>query len=435
MEGYLLKEAAGLVTGYKRRYFKLHGHELSYYAKKENPDPAGTVDISGCKVEANPAQPYGFALSGPTLPRVYNLAAESEEDMKTWISRLQLAASSQVPSSGEETLVCGSGDGKVTLKDFDILKVIGRGSFGKVMKVRRKGTQEIYACKALRKDVILREKMVQNTKAEKTILQCMNHPYIVKLHYAFQTKERLYLILDLLAGGELFFHLKEAGTFDLERSRLYAAEIASALTHLHSQDIVYRDLKPENIVLDLEGHAILTDFGLAKTAIPAKQQTYTFCGTPEYIAPEILKGIGHSKPVDWWALGVLLFEMLVGLPPFYSENVNEMYEMILSKEPDLSDPALTPACKDLLLKLLEKEPNKRLSDGNQILRHSFFSPIDLDKLMKREIKPTFVPDLSGDEDKYIDPEIQEETTRPSVYHSSEHMQGSTAAFQGFTYQG
>eukprot|EP00997_Jenningsia_sp_PLL12_P008237 NODE_497_length_1681_cov_126.197304_g412_i0.p1 GENE.NODE_497_length_1681_cov_126.197304_g412_i0~~NODE_497_length_1681_cov_126.197304_g412_i0.p1 ORF type:complete len:193 (+),score=56.41 NODE_497_length_1681_cov_126.197304_g412_i0:509-1087(+) len=192
--------------------------------------------------------------------------------MKQWIEKLNEGAK-ETGNGGMDVPLGASGSSKVSLKDFDVLKVIGRGSFGKVMKVQRKGTNEIYACKALRKDVIIQQKMVANTKAEKTILQTMTHPYIVKLHFAFQTPERLYLVLDLLAGGELFFHLKNEGVFCEERARLYTAQVASALHHLHKQDIVYRDLKPENVVLDREGHANLTDFGLAKTAVPAKSQT------------------------------------------------------------------------------------------------------------------------------------------------------------------
>eukprot|EP00996_Jenningsia_fusiforme_P000595 NODE_1532_length_1500_cov_64.081323_g823_i1.p1 GENE.NODE_1532_length_1500_cov_64.081323_g823_i1~~NODE_1532_length_1500_cov_64.081323_g823_i1.p1 ORF type:complete len:304 (-),score=83.93 NODE_1532_length_1500_cov_64.081323_g823_i1:64-975(-) len=298
------------------------------------------------------------------------------------------------------------------------------------MKVKFKGNGQIYAMKALRKDVLVAEGMVQNAKEEKTILQTVTHPFIVKLHFAFQTKDRLYLVLDLLPGGELFFHLKNEGSFPEPRTKQYAAEIASALDHLHGQGIIYRDLKPENIVLDIKGHACLTDMGLAKTKMGANQQTYTFCGTPEYIAPEILKGTGHNKGVDWWAFGILLFEMMAGLPPFYNENVNEMYELILNKPLEFPN-TIGKDAQDLISQLLIRDVSKRLIDGEKILKHPFFSSINFDKLYKKELTPAFVPDLSGDEEKYVEDEFKEQSTKATVYRANTKGDES---FQGFTFQ-
>eukprot|EP00996_Jenningsia_fusiforme_P007121 NODE_936_length_1807_cov_64.209329_g823_i0.p1 GENE.NODE_936_length_1807_cov_64.209329_g823_i0~~NODE_936_length_1807_cov_64.209329_g823_i0.p1 ORF type:complete len:297 (-),score=82.52 NODE_936_length_1807_cov_64.209329_g823_i0:392-1282(-) len=295
------------------------------------------------------------------------------------------------------------------------------------MKVKFKGNGQIYAMKALRKDVLVAEGMVQNAKEEKTILQTVTHPFIVKLHFAFQTKDRLYLVLDLLPGGELFFHLKNEGSFPEPRTKQYAAEIASALDHLHGQGIIYRDLKPENIVLDIKGHACLTDMGLAKTKMGANQQTYTFCGTPEYIAPEILKGTGHNKGVDWWAFGILLFEMMAGLPPFYNENVNEMYELILNKPLEFPN-TIGKDAQDLISQLLIRDVSKRLIDGEKILKHPFFSSINFDKLLKKELTPAFVPDLSGDAEKYVEDEFKEQSTKATVYRAN---QKGDESFQGF----
>eukprot|EP01121_Diplochlamys_sp_Union-15-3_P015905 TRINITY_DN5322_c0_g1_i6.p1 TRINITY_DN5322_c0_g1~~TRINITY_DN5322_c0_g1_i6.p1 ORF type:complete len:286 (-),score=64.12 TRINITY_DN5322_c0_g1_i6:309-1136(-) len=176
---------------------------------------------------------------------------------------------------------------KVTKDDFELMTVIGRGSFGKVMQVRKKDTKEVYAMKVMRKEAIIQKNQIAHTKDEKAILQQIEHPFIVKLHYAFQTKDKLYMILDYVNGGELFYHLKKEGKFKVDRVRFYAAEITSAMDHLHSLGIVYRDLKPENILLDKDGHIVITDFGLSKV-IPKddKEGTETFCGTPEYLAPE-----------------------------------------------------------------------------------------------------------------------------------------------------
>jgi len=225
-----------------------------------------------------------------------------------------------------EAPVLYSGDNKKVGKDdFELLKVIGKGSFGKVMQVKKKDDGQIYAMKVLRKEAIIARKQVDHTRAEKAILQKIEHPFIVKLNYAFQTEDKLYMVLDFVNGGELFFHLKKEGKFSEERVRLYSAEIALALHHLHSRDIVYRDLKPENILIDADAHICITDFGLSKEII-SDEVTHTFCGTPEYLAPEVLKGQGHGCPVDWWSLGTLIYEMLTGLPPFYSQNINIMYQ-------------------------------------------------------------------------------------------------------------
>merc|ERR1712100_639114 len=243
-----------------------------------------------------------------------------------------------------EAPVLFSDDNKPVCKDdFELLKVIGKGSFGKVMQVKKKDDGQIYAMKVLRKEAIIARKQVDHTRAEKAILQKIDHPFIVKLNYAFQTEEKLYMVLDFVNGGELFFHLKKEGKFSEERVRLYSAEIALALHHLHSRDIVYRDLKPENILIDADGHICITDFGLSKE-ISSDEVTHTFCGTPEYLAPEVLKGQGHGCPVDWWSLGTLIYEMLTGLPPFYSQNINIMYQKILNGELRFPETMSPDAC-------------------------------------------------------------------------------------------
>jgi len=240
------------------------------------------------------------------------------------------------------------------------------------------------------------------------------------------------LILDLLSGGELFFHLKEEGSFSLSRARMYTAEIVSALDHLHDKlDIVYRDLKPENIVLDKDGHACLTDFGLAKTDI-SKQPAFTFCGTPEYLAPEILKGKGHSKGVDWWSMGCVCYEMLCGLPPFYSENVNEMYELILNKPLVFPDHVPEDA-RELLTQLLQRDEGKRLTDGAKIKAHPFFKEIDWNKLERREYTPEFVPDISKDDTRYVDDEFKTEVAGMSLVKAASHLKLGDETFNGFTY--
>eukprot|EP01121_Diplochlamys_sp_Union-15-3_P009082 TRINITY_DN2450_c0_g2_i3.p1 TRINITY_DN2450_c0_g2~~TRINITY_DN2450_c0_g2_i3.p1 ORF type:complete len:421 (-),score=96.71 TRINITY_DN2450_c0_g2_i3:80-1342(-) len=324
---------------------------------------------------------------------------------------------------------------KVSKDDFELLTVIGRGSFGKVMQVRKKGTNEIYALKVMRKDAIIQKKQVTHTKDEKAILQQIAHPFIVKLHYAFQTKDKLYMVLDYINGGELFFHLKKEGKFNVDRVRLYAAEIASAMAHLHSLGIVYRDLKPENILLDKDGHVVITDFGLSKI-IPkdSKEGTHTFCGTPEYLAPEVLCGQGHSHAVDWWSLGTLIFEMLTGLPPFYSKNINVMYQKILSAQ--LAFPSyVDDDAKSLLEGLLERDVNKRFR-AEQVRVHPFFKDIEWEKLYKREIEAPWKPGVKSATDiSQIDEYFTKEEAVDSYVPNGVLDEADEDAFEGFTFAG
>lgn len=343
------------------------------------------------------------------------------------------------PSWNDEVLFTHSGEDKINKDDFELLTVIGKGSFGKVMQVRKKDDGKIFAMKVLRKEAIIARKQVTHTKAEKSILQKIQHPFIVQLHYAFQTKDKLYMILDYVNGGELFFHLKKEGRFSEERVRYYAAEITSAIAHLHSVGIVYRDLKPENILLDSEGHICITDFGLSKEVQP-DERTGTFCGTPEYLAPEVLKGQGHGMAVDWWSLGTLIYEMLIGLPPFYSQNINIMYQKILNGE--LRFPSYVGAdAQSLLEGLLTRDVDKRLGSGAdgsaRIKNHPFFKDIDWEKLEKKELPPPWKPEVKGTMDtSQIDTVFTQEKPQDSMVENSlsETLQRENN-FDGFTYVG
>ncbi len=322
--------------------------------------------------------------------------------------------------------------------DFKLLKVVGRGSFGKVMMVQRKGDPDksrTYAMKVLRKEAIIKRNQVEHTKAEREILEEIHHPFLMGLHYAFQTDSKLYLVMDYLTGGELFFHLKNERRFSESRSKFYTAEIALGLGHLHSHNIIYRDLKPENILLDKDGHIKLTDFGLSKRYVEGTQAN-TFCGTPEYLAPEVVTGMGHGKAVDWWSLGILLFEMLVGLPPFYSENVNLMYEFIQKAE--LRIPSfVSPRARGLITGLLRRTPEDRLGysrqDVEEVKNADFFFDMDWEKLYRKEIKPEFVPKVRSTTDtSFFDNEFTSEPVVDSVVPPSAINAG--ADFKGFSYQ-
>jgi len=327
---------------------------------------------------------------------------------------------------------------KVKADDFEIMALIGKGSFGKVFQVKKKDTGKIFAMKVLRKDTIIERNQVAHTKAERSILEKIQHPFIVNLDFAFQTPDKLYMILDFINGGELFFHLKKEGRFSEERVRLYVAEITLAIEHMHKLDIVYRDLKPENILLDMEGHITITDFGLSKEIV-SDDAAHTFCGTPEYLAPEVLRGTGHGKAVDWWSLGTLMYEMLTGLPPHYSQNINVMYKKILTAE--LKFPAfISPEAKNLLEGLLQRDVGKRFGSGpkdaDEIKSHPFFGNLNWKDCEQRKIIPTFKPKITkGLEDiTQIDTAFTREKPEDSVVESqlSDAVKNENK-FDDFTY--
>jgi len=324
---------------------------------------------------------------------------------------------------------------QLTIESFELLQVIGKGSFGKVMQVRKKDTGRIYAMKTIRKAHIVSRAEVTHTLAERTVLGQVNNPFIVPLKFSFQNSEKLYLVLSCINGGELFHHLQKEGRFSEERSRLYAAELLCALEHLHAYDVIYRDLKPENILLDYTGHIALCDFGLCKLNMGESEKTNTFCGTPEYLSPELLLGQGYSKSVDWWTLGVLIYEMLSGLPPYYDENVNEMYRKILY-HPLRFGAEIQPQARSLLMGLLSRNPKQRLGSNGatEIKQHAFFSCIDWKRLMMKQYTPPFKPSVASAIDtSNFDSEFTSEAPMDSVVEDSHLSETVQQQFIGFTY--
>ncbi|CAO3678630.1 unnamed protein product [Rhizopus stolonifer] len=283
---------------------------------------------------------------------------------------------------------------KVTSEDFEILKLLGRGAYGKVMLCRHKESNQLYAMKVLKKaSLFVHAKNAEHTKAERQILEEVRHPFIVQLFYAFQTNDRLYLILEYATGGELFTHMASEHMFLEDVARFYLAELLLAIEHLHGLGIVYRDLKPENCLLDGEGHVLLTDFGLSKVSIEGSR-TNTVCGTAEYMAPEILLEVNYDKSVDFWTFGILMYEMLIGYTPFRSNNKKKTLDAILKKK--LQIPYYISAdAKDLLIRLLRKDPNTRLGsekDGIQKIKsHRFFRKINWKELSERTATPPIRP--------------------------------------------
>ncbi|XP_072317016.1 serine/threonine-protein kinase Sgk2b [Eucyclogobius newberryi] len=322
--------------------------------------------------------------------------------------------------------------------DFDYLKLIGKGSFGKVLLARHRTRGGYYAVKVLQKDLIVKRREQQHVMVERSVLlKGLEHPFLVGLHFSFQTPNALYFVLDYVNGGELFFHLQKERSFPEARSSFYAAEMALALGYLHSLSIVYRDLKPENILLDCEGHVMLTDFGLCKEGVAVGDITHTFCGTPEYLAPEVLQGQPYSPAVDWWSLGSVLFEMLFSLPPFYSQNKADMFENILHAPLKVPSGASEAACS-LLEGLLDRDVTTRLggsADMDELQKHPFFASIDWDDLLAKKIKPPFIPNVCGPFDiSYIDPEFTLQPVPASVgVNGRTKPGGANEVFHGFSY--
>uniref|UniRef100_A0A8C5CAF1 Serum/glucocorticoid regulated kinase 2 n=1 Tax=Gadus morhua TaxID=8049 RepID=A0A8C5CAF1_GADMO len=321
---------------------------------------------------------------------------------------------SPASTSGDEVNLGPSANPHARPTDFDFLAVIGKGTFGKVLLAKLKADNKFYAIKVLQKKVILKKKEQKNIMAERNVLlKSLTHPFLVGLHYSFQTPEKLYFVLDYVNGGELFFHLQRERCFSEPRARFYAAEVASAIGYLHSLNIVYRDLKPENILLDAQGHVVLTDFGLCKEGIEAESTTSTFCGTPE-------------TRLYWLK------------PPFYSRDISEMYDGILHKPLPLR-PGKSEAVCSLLVGLLQKDQNRRLgaiADFLEIKNHVFFSPINWDDLYHKRITPPYNPNVKGPADtQHIDPEFTREMVPSSVSRTPEFNASTSSnnAFNGFSF--
>jgi protein-serine/threonine kinase len=321
---------------------------------------------------------------------------------------------------------------KLTIEDFTIIKVVGKGSYGKVLLVKKNNEETIYAMKIMKKISMVKKNQVDHIKTERRILELIDHPFINKLKYAFQTEQKLYLVTDYCPGGELFFHIQRVERFNEEAAKFYAGQIILAVEHLHKNNIIYRDLKPENVLIDRKGFIKITDFGLSKENIVDNKSAKSFCGTPEYLAPEIILNKGHGKPVDWWSLGNLIYEMLTGIPPFYCKDRDILFDAITNDEPEYPE-YLSDEVIDLIKKLLIKNPDKRLGNNgaDEIKKHIFFEGMNWEKLLNKKIKPPFIPRLKNAVDtRYIDPLFAKATPQDTPVDTYESVDED---FNGFSF--
>jgi len=284
------------------------------------------------------------------------------------------------------------------LKDFHLLQTIGSGSFGHVMLVKHKETNKYFAMKLLKKMKVVKSKQVKHTLDEKKILQAISFPFIINLTYHFKDNSNLYMVLEYVSGGEMFYHLRNMRQFSEKLSRFYATQVVLAFEYLHYLDIIYRDLKPENLLIDNNGYLKITDFGFATKL---KGRAWSLCGTPEYLAPEIILNKGYNKAVDWWALGILIYEMIAGYPPFYAERPIQLYEIIVSGEYKFPS-QFSCDLKDLLTNLLQVDVTKRygnLKGGvDDIKDHLWFKGTDWIAVYEKKIEAFFIPTCTSEED-------------------------------------
>lgn len=292
---------------------------------------------------------------------------------------------------------------RFSLEDFEILSTLGTGTFGRVRLVKLKGNNNLppFALKILKKTVVIKLKQLEHIKSEKSILERVRHPFVITMLATFQDQSFIYMLLEYVCGGELFSRLRREGRFANDVALFYTSEIVLAFEYLHGLNVAYRDLKPENILIDRQGHVKITDFGFAKVMT---EKTYTLCGTPEYLAPEIIQSVGHDKSVDWWALGILIYEMVAGFPPFYDENPIGIYQKILSGRIEFSK-VFGRRVKDLVKKLLQANPSKRYGCGEKgvdsLKKHKWFRGVDWGMILRKEIPPPWTPEISSHDDTHF----------------------------------
>ncbi|XP_077385267.1 protein kinase C delta type-like [Festucalex cinctus] len=322
----------------------------------------------------------------------------------------------------------------LTLNHLVFHKVLGKGSFGKVLLAELKGRGQYYAVKVLKKDVVLMDDDVECTMVEKRVLSlAWENPFLTHLYSTFQSKEHLFFVMEYLNGGDLMFHIQDKGRFDLTRATFYAAEIIVGLQFLHAKGIIYRDLKLDNVMLDKDGHIKIADFGMCKENVFGDVRASTFCGTPDYIAPEILLGQKYSFSVDWWSFGVLVYEMLIGQSPFQGDDEDELFESIRKDTPHYPR-WITKDAKKLLELLLERDPTRRLAVVGNIREQPFFRNINWPALERRQVEPPFKPKVKSPNDcSNFDREFLSE--KPRLSHADKNLIDSMdqSAFSGFSF--
>lgn len=377
------------------------------------------------------------ARGGSGTRRVQGNGAACQEIMDETTTEISPIEPTKEPSDGKA----------ISIADFDLIRVIGRGSYAKVLMVELKKTKRLYAMKVIKKELVTDDEDIDWVQTEKHVFEtASNHPFLVGLHSCFQTPSRLFFVIEFVRGGDLMFHMQRKRRLPEEHARFYSAEICLALNFLHTRGIIYRDLKLDNVLLDHEGHIKLTDYGMCKENIRHGETTSTFCGTPNYIAPEILRGEDYSFSVDWWALGVLLYEMLAGRSPFdvvgATENPDQntedyLFQVILEKTIRIPR-SLSVRASSILKGFLNKNPVDRLGCSEagfgEIMTHQFFKSIEWELLEQKQIPPPYLPILENDRDlANFPPEFTDEPVQLTPDDESVIGKIDQTEFDGFEY--
>jgi serine/threonine protein kinase len=401
LSGWMRKGGSRSGLGH-RRFCTLTSNELCIFHSDTDSTPEVTVTIprtAHVRVFAN-SKPPCVVIICPSCREV-QLANDSVDVIHTWANALRALAFSS-PT--------------LNISEFDFERVLGRGLYGKVVLAHPRGSDHRYAIKIVHKSALVRANKVSTIFTERNILIRARHPFIVSLAFAFQTDAKVYMGLEFVPGGELSRHLQAHGALSVSDVRVYVTEIAIALDYLHRLDVIYRDLKPENVLLDTDGHIKLTDFGLSKIGT---DETTTFCGTAEYVAPELIAG-RYGPAVDWWALGIITFELLFGRRPFADASRAGLFEKITKSAPEFSS-GCDRAVRDFVMMLLAKDPRKR-GGFEQVKQHEFLQGIDFQKVLRKEYTFTHLPTPTPPADD-LEP----------VDSDGEPMAVAWQAFEGFSF--
>jgi serine/threonine protein kinase len=422
MSGWGFK-LGGIVKNWKRRWFSLRDNVL-YYCVKEQGKEQGRINISEAKLVIRapdcPRQP-AFMISIPGV-RVYYIVPDTDAEVSAWINVLQPLCTVDGPPTSV----------RISLDDFEVIRLIGAGTSGTVQLVRNKKDGILYALKTQSKANLKYDGDMTQVLNERNVLVRTVHPFLVGAHFTFQTETDLIMVLDYVPGGELLRRLDEEQRFTEPQVKIYAAQLVLGIGHLQSLGFVYRDLKPENILFDRDGFLRITDFGIVKPGMTSSSTTTgTFCGTIMYMAPEIFRHQPYTRSVDWWSLGIVVWEMLTGQPPFCDSRDDEdvISDMVRNKALGFP-PYMTPVARDFLSKLLSKDPGARLGGGDgdwkEIQAHEFFSGVDWVKVERKEVDPGWRPKLAGDTDTSNFAEIDEEGPTPiATMNSRMNVDGFT----------